>query len=1619
MNKTQGLASVCIATLCSMAHANLLYEDTFDNDGLSSNTGVGGGAVNKTIQGHSWTDDGDATFNTAGTSYTRRAILYSENSFQSDTGFRLTVNFTTGSIGDLAAHNLSFGLVSTDTDLSSYTGFNPFLTDTSVYSVGANVTADIGEASRGLNFTDGSTTTTLDQSGTRAQFKAGESCEVTLEIGIGGYWCYRIDGEYEASGVLLEGFDLSKSYHVVVYGQDDHGGGKTIESLSLEAAPAAGERAAHIRGTWAAGGEAGVEELKDFRTMDFAGVGFNSGATQSALHFVPHKLLESLSEGDVDENGERINLVVPPWGDLTLDEPENDTFLEEILEIKAAGFQVQSYTNCKNFVGDLGDSYTVFVERWKEWCDTDPTAQAFIQSQPFHTGIWNRTTQQYEDADSIYPDRKYMFCYAEFVLKDYSLRYGHHFDRWIFDSGDDIPRVGDNGTSGLIEEQRLFQAFTNAVRAGNPDIPVAYNLGRSNIHYDGFPFHIAVQFEDFTFGHAYGGNTDHGSKENGAYDRNYNHVIRMMETNGYVHNGGNWTWDDLIVGNFHSKLATTSWSDGPFQAWEEADFLKWNEEALIAGGSMTWGGSTESSQGVKKLRGWAYDLLKANDDHLAAVQFPGAPNWARAYTILPEATIGQAYYHVLVEEVDFWDPEGDAIDAVWFQDGAPAWLSIAEDANNPGHWILSGTPTENAAVQYAFNIRARDVNLDARSRSIELQVNANDFNFADTSGGAPVWISNTLTLPDAHTFETFSHTLVRGVDFEDFDGDALTITKASGPSWLSLVEIAPNLWQLNGTPASHDDGLNTMTLNLHDGNATTQATIEINVTNPQFLAMETNSINGGAYWSTAAYEQGLTDELSYHNKSNNFNYRSLMYTSQSFQSDAGFRLTVNATTGSIGNPLAHNFSFGLISADTDLSSYAGFNPFQTDTSIYSLGVNLTTNAGAAAQGLNYTNGSTVTTLDQSGTHAQFVAGSVNEIQIEVGTDGLWRYFINGVEEASGVIPEGFDLTKSYHVAFYGQDDDGGGKSVQSMVLDLNNAPTGSLTQVSVDEDSSVNFSLTATDLEGDDLSYALTSAPSHGSISGTAPNLTYTPNPNYEGSDSFSYLANDGLAESEVTVVHITVHPVNDAPSIDNPPASGAISVRGAYDLSIAGSASDIDGDSLSYSVVSGPSWLNVASDGTLSGSPGFTDAGTNSWVIQVTDGQGGSALINYDIEVTSQILMGYDFDAGSPAATLFASEFSASDFSSPMDISYTTTIGDNTGKDATGASFGNASTLGAVGIGVDDATTASFANAVNGDDYMSFTVTPEPGRALQLEGISFLGVKKANSSVDEYAVTDASGNLIGSTVNITSVFPLTGDYDGVLVDLSGTAYAEISQATEFRIYAWGRNTTSTGNTLAAIDKVTLHGSVQIHPLANWTLDDGGSAVALDYSGNGFDAAIANASSVAGVDGTALDFNGSNAEVTLPASAFASIDQEITLSFWAYGASNQARNDTLFAAEDSSGNRVLNIHLPWSNSNVYWDAGWNAGYDRIYKVATAAQFKDSWSHWVFVKNATTGTMEIYHNGTLFHSGASKSKSIAGIASATLGAQLGTSHYAGAIDDVILYNVALTAQEVAELYSSYE
>lgn len=147
------------------------------------------------------------------------------------------------------------------------------------------------------------------------------------------------------------------------------------------------------------------------------------------------------------------------------------------------------------------------------------------------------------------------------------------------------------------------------------------------------------------------------------------------------------------------------------------------------------------------------------------------------------------------------------------------------------------------------------------------------------------------------------------------------------------------------------------------------------------------------------------------------------------------------------------------------------------------------------------------------------------------------------------------------------------------------------------------------------------------------------------------------------------------------------------------------------------------------------------------------------------------------------------------------------------------------------------------------------------------------------------------------------------------------------------------------------------------------------------------------------------------------IDSTVSVSLWCKGGSDLPKNTSAFEGVDSNGKRLVHSHLPWSNGQVYWDAGDATGYDRINKAANDNNLKDNWNHWVFTKNAKTGKMNIYLNGQLWHSGDSKFKAIPEIDVFRIGKGSVNYQYSGKIDRLSIWKSELSASEVSDLYTT--
>ncbi|MBI4652592.1 Ig-like domain-containing protein, partial [Candidatus Desantisbacteria bacterium] len=96
-------------------------------------------------------------------------------------------------------------------------------------------------------------------------------------------------------------------------------------------------------------------------------------------------------------------------------------------------------------------------------------------------------------------------------------------------------------------------------------------------------------------------------------------------------------------------------------------------------------------------------------------------------------------------------------------------------------------------------------------------------------------------------------------------------------------------------------------------------------------------------------------------------------------------------------------------------------------------------------------------------------------------------------------------------------------TVDIAVNSINDVPIANDQFVVASINTDLNITLNYSDSDGNSLSLYMDSSPINGTLKGTAPNLIYTPNLNYEGKDSFTYHVNDGMADSKIATVSINV----------------------------------------------------------------------------------------------------------------------------------------------------------------------------------------------------------------------------------------------------------------------------------------------------------------------------------------------------------------------------------------------------------------------------------------------------------------------------------------------------------------
>ncbi|MBC8206050.1 MAG: tandem-95 repeat protein [Kiritimatiellales bacterium] len=504
----------------------------------------------------------------------------------------------------------------------------------------------------------------------------------------------------------------------------------------------------------------------------------------------------------------------------------------------------------------------------------------------------------------------------------------------------------------------------------------------------------------------------------------------------------------------------------------------------------------------------------------------------------------------------------------------PAWLSVATSG------ALTGTPGNSDVGPNSWTVQVSDGHNGTDTATLNITVaNVND---------APVFTDDPTIKSSATKDVSYTGRSLAGAATDVDAGDSLSYSKVSGSTWLSVATNGA----LSGTPGSSDVGTNSWTVQVSDGNGGTDtATLKITVldsappvttsnllTNAGFESSTTGwTLTGGSAAASTAYARNGSDSLLI--DSTGASQWSSPNVSQTFSADPGdvFNFQGYMLNGD-GTPISGS-SFGLFKIEFRDSGGTALEPASVEVG---------TSANAPYYG----------------------AESTPHLDVGSATD-TWIFSETQAEAPAGTVSVGFYILNVNAVDNLMYFDD-----VQATLANVNVAPVFTddpISKGSATEDVAYpwqSLAGSATDADSDPLSYSKVSGPAWLSVAANG-TLSGTPGNDDVGPNTWTIQVSDGNGGgTDTATLNITVLNVNDAPVFtDDPITKTSATEDAAYTgQSVAGSATDADSDSLSYSLIpGGPAWLNVATNGALSGTPGNADVGVNIWTLQVSDGNGGT----------------------------------------------------------------------------------------------------------------------------------------------------------------------------------------------------------------------------------------------------------------------------------------------------------------------------------------------------------------------------------------------------------------------------
>ncbi|MEM7067356.1 MAG: choice-of-anchor C family protein [Pseudomonadota bacterium] len=185
----------------------------------------------------------------------------------------------------------------------------------------------------------------------------------------------------------------------------------------------------------------------------------------------------------------------------------------------------------------------------------------------------------------------------------------------------------------------------------------------------------------------------------------------------------------------------------------------------------------------------------------------------------------------------------------------------------------------------------------------------------------------------------------------------------------------------------------------------------------------------------------------------------------------------------------------------------------------------------------------------------------------------------------------------------------------------NDAPDASGGNVTGSENTIINATLPATDVDGDTLTFSIVNTPTNGTVTITDVNTgayTYTPNADFDGSDTFTYQVDDGNGGTDTAIINLTIVGAN------NPPVATNSTATTDEDSSVNGtlSATDPESDPLTFSGTGNPADapqngnITLNPNGSFTYTPNANFNGNDAFTYQVSDGNGGTDTATVNITV-------------------------------------------------------------------------------------------------------------------------------------------------------------------------------------------------------------------------------------------------------------------------------------------------------------------------------------------------------------------------------------------------------------------